>query len=151
MWVAIPLDLGLNQSGITTHFAGRLRQVEALTMTIRIPVTNCSCGDSHLQTIRRVRKRFAENLNARANGPAHSVCWASFTPGDWRVCGHGNSSMRLVGRSKKSDFGCFGAMRKRTPFGLACFHRRIVTPYAQCPADFISVFLPRASRVAPVA
>ena len=32
-------------------------------MTIRIPVTNCSCGDSHLQTTPGIRNAFAENLN----------------------------------------------------------------------------------------
>ena len=50
MWVAIPVDLSLNQSRITTHFAGRLQQIVGVTMTIRVPVTNCSCRDSHLQT-----------------------------------------------------------------------------------------------------
>ena len=70
MWVAIPLDLGLNQSGITTHFAGRLRRVD-VTMTIRIPVTNCSCGDSHLQTTPGIRNAFAENLNIATSELTH--------------------------------------------------------------------------------
>ncbi len=63
------------------HIAGRLRQVVAVTMTIHLPVTNCSCGDSHLQTTPGIRKAFAENLTMRFAQRSHSPCSALFAGG----------------------------------------------------------------------